>query len=78
MGAGGQRRAVIPARIKSGAATFPPNVFIDTPCTRVHTWFGSPAIMVDPSTKSLAKCKIKKKCYMTIAKEAVDKIASGK
>ena len=68
MGAGGQRRAVIPARIKSGAATFPPNVFIYTPCsTRVHTWFGSPAIMVDPSTKSLAK-----------SEEAVDRIASGK
>ena len=68
MGAGGQRRAVIPARIKSGAATFPPNVFIDTPCTRVHTWFSrSPAIMVDPSTKSLAK-----------SEEAVDRIASGR
>ena len=69
MGAGGQRRAVIPARIKSGAATFPPSVFIDTLCTRVHTWFGSPApaIMVDPSTKSLAK-----------SEEAVDRIASGR
>ena len=74
---GGRRaewRPVIPARIKSGAATFPPSVFIDKPCTRVPTHFssntGGPFI--------LKLLQNEKKCDMTMAKEAFDRIASGK
>ena len=74
---GGRRaewRPVIPARIKSGAATFPPSVFIDKSCTRVPTHFssntGGPFI--------LKLLQNEKKCDMTMAKEAFDRIASGK